>query len=94
MLLFIIFVQLLLVIIKLLNLMIKSLDLNHLCSQHLLVILLQLEIIHFGVTHVTDSVHFWVTPRQTTTSLTADLANALTTAFAMSYWILTNSACE
>jgi len=61
MLLLIIFVQLLLVIIKLLNLMIKCLDLHHLCSQHLLVVLLQLEVIHFGVAHVTNPMHLGVT---------------------------------
>ena len=62
-LLFVVFMQLLLVVVKLLDLVVQDLDLVHLRCQDLLVVLLQLEVIQFSIAHVAYAVDLRISSR-------------------------------
>ena len=91
-LLLVVFVQLLLVVVQLLDLIVQDLDFRHLRRQYFFVVLLQFEVVHLSVAHVAHAVHFRVSPRETSASLAAYLADRFSTALAVPDWILTKGA--
>ena len=93
-LLLVVFVQLLLVVVQLLDLVVQNLDLLHLGCQDLFVVLFQLEVVHFGVTHVAHAVQLRIGSRQASAPLATNLADRLATALAVPDWVLAECTCE